>query len=234
MKHIYTLVLTFFSLFQFAQVTDPQTLVGKDWRLFKITSGTTEYLPPSTVPILQSRMLDSNGTYNFYPRYYNSGTCYVAFTNNENSFTYQYSQFPFIYEGENSEAVNAYDVRMLDFYRLYVGQKYTYVYSAESTVQYLTITNPAGDKMFFRNTNLLATGEASKPDYQVYPNPVKDVLKINSDESIKLFNITDTTGRVMMQKDLNGKSREINVQNLNPGVYYLKINNGKAQKIIKQ
>ena len=234
MKHFYTLILTLISLFHYAQITNPQTLVGKDWRLFKITSGATEYLPPSTVPILQSQMLYSNEKYYFYPRYYNAGTCYMTFTNNENSFTYQYSQFPFIYEGENSDAVNAYDTRMLDFYRLYIGQKYSYEYSKINTVEYLTITNPAGDKMYFRNTNLLSTAEAGKQTYQIYPNPVQDTLNIQGQEKITSLIIIDATGKIVIQQKPDDKIQKINVESLTSGVYYLKINDSKAQKIIKQ
>ena len=233
MKHFYTLILTFLSLFNFAQITNPQTLVGKDWRLFKITSGTTEFLPPPPVTILKSQMLYSNGNYYFYPRYYNSGNCAVTFTANENSFTYQYSQFPFIYEGENSEAVNAYDVRMLDFYRLYIGQIYYYEYSKDSTAEFLTVTNPAGDKMFFRNTDLLATDEQVKTAYQIYPNPVKNILKVEGQEKISSITITDAAGKIVKQEKGGAQNQEVNVQNLVPGMYFIKINNNKAQKIIK-
>lgn len=234
MKHFYTLILTFLSLLNYAQITNPQTLVGKDWRLFKITSGTTEFLPPPPVTILKSQMLYSNGNYYFYPKYYNSGNCALTFTDNENSFTYQYSQFPFIYEGENSEAVNAYDVRMLDFYRLYIGQKYDYNYSKDSAAEYLTITNPAGDKIFFRNTDLLATDEQLKATYQIYPNPVKNILKIRGQKKISTVTITDAAGKMVKQQKGDQQNQELNVENLIPGLYFIKINNDKAQKIIKQ
>lgn len=234
MKHFYTLILAFVSLFHYAQITDPQILVGRDWRLFKITSGSTEYLPPTTVPILQSQMLYSNEKYYFYPRYYNAGTCYMTFTSNENSFTYQYSQFPFIYDGENSEAVNAYDVRMLDFYRLYVGQKYSYDYSKSNNIEYLTITNPAGDKMYFRNTNLLSTSEIGKQTYQVYPNPVQNILNIQGQEKINSVTIIDVSGKIVKEQKSNNDTDKINLENLTSGTYYLKINDNKAQKIIKQ
>ncbi|KFC24594.1 T9SS type A sorting domain-containing protein [Chryseobacterium sp. FH1] len=234
MKHFYTLILTFISLLYYSQVINPQTLVGKDWRLFKITSNQTEYLPPAPVNILESQMLYSNGNYYFYPRYYNSGSCAVTFTSNENSFTYQYSQFPFIYQGENSDAVNAYDTRMLDFYRLYVGQKYNYEYLVETNAEYLTITNPVGDKMFFRNTDLLSTTETGNLAFKVYPNPVQKILKIQGQERITSIAITDVSGKLVKQQKFDSKNPEINVESLAPDVYYLKINDNKAQKIIKK
>lgn len=67
---------------------------------------------------------------------------------------------------------------------------------------------------------------------KVYPNPVRDNLTIDTSElktacfnSIKAT-IYDITGRFMAEYPLINTSNEINLQNLVPGTYFIKINSG--------
>jgi len=67
---------------------------------------------------------------------------------------------------------------------------------------------------------------------QVYPNPVADVLFINSD-SIVTVSIVNATGQtVYMEHSLNS-NRAVNVEQLEPGIYFVKIDN-HIYRIIKQ
>ncbi|MCD1117051.1 T9SS type A sorting domain-containing protein [Chryseobacterium turcicum] len=67
---------------------------------------------------------------------------------------------------------------------------------------------------------------------QVYPNPVKDVFKINNPEKLQIVSVEvmDATGRVV--KVLKG-SEEYNVSDLPKGSYILKILNNESPKITK-
>lgn len=109
------------------------------------------------------------------------------------------------------------------------------------------INNAAAATMRFDNlvtkassTNtLLSSGEFSIGDnsFVVYPNPAKDVLNITNSNNVDIKNIsiTDLNGRVV--KSQVASFTQINVSDLNAGVYFLTIeaSEGKTtKKFIKQ
>ena len=71
----------------------------------------------------------------------------------------------------------------------------------------------------------------------VYPNPTNGVLNINSKSSIITINITDLNGRLIQASNQNNNQVAINVENLQSGIYLLKITTESGvstQKIIKE
>lgn len=73
-------------------------------------------------------------------------------------------------------------------------------------------------------------------DFTVYPNPVKQVLTISSNEVLQAVSLTDLLGKTVFES--SGSVKTINIQNLSPGVYILNIvsENGlrATKKIIKE
>jgi len=72
-----------------------------------------------------------------------------------------------------------------------------------------------------------------KPELDVYPNPVKDLLKIkfgNPVEGALKIEIMNITGKSVYSQSINADGliqTEVNVNQLNPGIYFLRIMNGK-------
>jgi hypothetical protein len=69
---------------------------------------------------------------------------------------------------------------------------------------------------------------------QVYPNPVSDILTIETDQLNTLLQMTDMTGRTINEIALQD-SQIIDVSNLNNGTYFLRFisgNNSHVEKII--
>ena len=66
---------------------------------------------------------------------------------------------------------------------------------------------------------------------EVYPNPVKDILHIQT--KIKAnFSLINAEGKLVASKMINGNG-EINVSHLPAGLYYLKNNStGETEKVI--
>lgn len=87
------------------------------------------------------------------------------------------------------------------------------------------------------NLGTLAVGEIANKamDFNIYPNPVTDVLNINGEVSkSKSAKIYDLSGKLI--KDLNNtfvNQKSINVQSLLPNTYILNID-GKSVKFIKR
>ena len=78
-----------------------------------------------------------------------------------------------------------------------------------------------------------ATSDLEMNKFKIYPNPVNDIIRFDSDHtSIEQIEIIDNLGRVIMSNN-QLTINTINVSNLIPGVYTLRIkNNGKVSNHI--
>lgn len=75
---------------------------------------------------------------------------------------------------------------------------------------------------------------AKNSGVKVYPNPVKDVLNINTDKKVNSIEIFSLTGQLIRKLDNN--SKQVNVSDLKKGVYLLRVKSeGKDEsfKIVK-
>lgn len=80
------------------------------------------------------------------------------------------------------------------------------------------------------------TENFSSSTFSVYPNPVKDVLNISNSMNAEINTVTvvDINGRTVKQF---GSVSQINVSDLNAGVYFVNINSNEGsttKKIVKQ
>jgi len=83
-------------------------------------------------------------------------------------------------------------------------------------------------------TSLSTREQVKKLDFQIYPNPVSEVLSLKTTEKIKEVRIFDTTGRALPTQEQNGS---VDVRNLEKGIYILKVQTDKnnyTQKFIKK
>ncbi len=68
----------------------------------------------------------------------------------------------------------------------------------------------------------------------VYPNPVKDNLFVSSDSEITQLILTDISGKIIHEFDnISSDTFELNITNLQSGVYLLRISTKDANKLIK-
>ncbi|HBF87479.1 MAG TPA: hypothetical protein DDX39_02465 [Bacteroidales bacterium] len=82
--------------------------------------------------------------------------------------------------------------------------------------------NKAGITVFNEDwVNWIDYKEKEKNEIIIYPNPVKDYVKLKYKEKIKSVEIYSIMGVLELKERYKG---EINVMNLNSGVYFLKIN----------
>ncbi|MCX7549133.1 T9SS type A sorting domain-containing protein [Xanthomarina sp. F1114] len=83
--------------------------------------------------------------------------------------------------------------------------------------------------------DVLGIEEYSLNNLSIYPNPINDVLNIQLNEAIKIKDVKvySITGQIVIQGQ---NQRKLNVSQLNPGVYLLKIQTDRGditRKIIK-
>jgi len=67
-------------------------------------------------------------------------------------------------------------------------------------------------------------GEA---ELQIYPNPATSKLNISSQQKISSIELWSLTGKLVYKDDLYGMQKEIDVSDFNPGMYILRVMNGK-------
>ena len=86
---------------------------------------------------------------------------------------------------------------------------------------------------------VLATDSFFASNYSVGPNPATDVVNISAknNNTINTVEITDVNGRVVKNVTVNAATSQINVSDLNSGVYFLKAsseNGVGTSKIVKK
>jgi hypothetical protein len=71
----------------------------------------------------------------------------------------------------------------------------------------------------------------------IYPNPVSNLLSVNSSEIISEISISTISGQVTFTKNINATKTTLNLSALKTGIYFLKIQTAKGiqtKKIIKR
>jgi len=68
---------------------------------------------------------------------------------------------------------------------------------------------------------------------KTYPNPVKDILIIESEDPGFEYQLINVHGRVISNGFIHSSSEEIDFTNLPPGTYFLQVEKHKTHKIIK-
>jgi hypothetical protein len=72
--------------------------------------------------------------------------------------------------------------------------------------------------------------------YRFFPNPVKDLMHVEFDSSINSKNVTilSLDGKtVYLNKETTKLNEILNLENINPGAYLLKIQDGNSTQIEK-
>lgn len=78
-------------------------------------------------------------------------------------------------------------------------------------------------------TNNTSTKEAAK----LYPNPVNDVLNIDSKTTINNIKIYNTAGQVLSTQKVNSQTININMSQYKSGVYLVDVTSGSESKVYK-
>lgn len=81
--------------------------------------------------------------------------------------------------------------------------------------------------------NNLGNGELKKLKLAIYPNPVSDILNVQTEDEVVNITVYDIHGKAV---NTRGNNKQINVSDLGIGMYFIKIVTDKAnyvQKFIK-
>ena len=106
----------------------------------------------------------------------------------------------------------------------------------------LKVTNAFGSINTLVKTGYIYVGgvgvdDLSQSGIKVYPNPVKDVLTIESGSGMKQVQIFNVTGQLVLSQQTDSKTITVNTSSLKSGVYFLKVTTDNAsfdKKIVVQ
>jgi len=230
-KNIKILFLILFtSLSVYAQ--DPQ-LLENDWHLQKVVVDGEEYLPPLPNAEIQS-ILTIYGADGFLTSMCNDLSGPVTYTNQDFIFTEALT----ITLGSCNLNVN-YEFEQLYFGVYFDNESFPFEYAITNggnNILSLTIIGQNDDQAIYNNT-LLANPTFNNLSLKIYPNPIKDVMNIqiqNSEiiKSIKVFNVL---GKLVIEE--KGDVNQLDVSLLKSGLFLIKIETNKGifvKKIMKK
>jgi hypothetical protein len=89
------------------------------------------------------------------------------------------------------------------------------------------------DDVFFDAGNLLGGNDLGVAEFTVYPNPVKDVLNIQTVSTVDAVTVYDVLGKVVLQAQPDAVSPSINMSALSSGAYLVQVTIGNAVKTVK-
>ncbi|HAI80672.1 MAG TPA: hypothetical protein DCL65_06525, partial [Chryseobacterium sp.] len=98
----------------------------------------------------------------------------------------------------------------------------------------LVIHNAIFEEIHFISTNL-ATTENKLSQYAIAPNPVTTILTVQNSVGINSVQLFDVSGKLVYELEKeNAKTLDIDMRNFETGTYFIKLNNDKTFKIIKE
>lgn len=102
------------------------------------------------------------------------------------------------------------------------------------TNQTADLTNITADYWYDWNLGVvLATDDMKNVEkVTLYPNPVKDILRLKTDKKFTKYAIYDGSGNLVIQKDFS--NNEINVSKLTSGMYYIKLLKSDGKIVFEQ
>lgn len=97
-----------------------------------------------------------------------------------------------------------------------------------------TAVTPSGETVTIVNASVEET-VAETGKVSVYPNPATDAVNIEANEAITGIAIYNMSGAAVgADYTISGNTATINVSGLASGIYFVKINNGEAVRVIKK
>lgn len=97
--------------------------------------------------------------------------------------------------------------------------------------------NASGQVLIYDLNGLLSTSDFYLNEISIYPNPIKNVLQVETNLELEDFKVYSASGQEISEFKFNKQSKSFNFSNLNSGVYIIKLKiNGQSiiRKFIKE
>ena len=88
---------------------------------------------------------------------------------------------------------------------------------------YVRDENTVIDSIDIRCCSTLGLGEQQNEEIEVYLNPASDLLDIRAGSNLKMIELVDLQGRIVLSEETNAMHHQMNVTSLTPGLYRLNL-----------
>ncbi len=103
-----------------------------------------------------------------------------------------------------------------------------------STVYYKTTGYGGTNGYSFRQWQPAGTSASAITDWNIYPNPAKDLITIYTSVALEAkYEITDMPGRSLLKGNMSGGTQTIDVKSLSPGTYIISLYDGDKRDYSK-
>lgn len=145
---------------------------------------------------------------------------------NEVEFIFENINLPF--DDANNDGYVVFKIKTLDFLVLgdtFSNQAKIYFDFNAPIITNTYVTEVAEDNLSISDLNTLNT--------RVYPNPSSNSITIESDAVISSAAVYDINGRLILTKVFEGAEYQFDVDRLNSGIYFLKVNSNTETETVK-
>lgn len=215
-------------------------LLDKNWFLYSLTIDSIDYpLPVSPNPSEANATMTVNfngGILSIFQFPCTDGYGTPVQYSSPSSFSMEFAGTALLGNCGYTPTMNAYFTIHYGFYGTEESPNNPFSYIISNDGHSLEITNQAGDKAFYGDTQLLSSKSFSKTDFAIAPNPVKDILTFSGVDKVENLSIYiyDVFGKkVSKDESINWNKKSIDVSSLESGIYFLKFNNLETRKFIK-
>lgn len=209
-------------------------LINTDWHIVKYSGEqfNSDLFPPP-MPYTNYTTFSTataNSGPQLYSSFFNTITADIAYTGLDNFTVNNKTCTTANYTADNGE-VNQFFGALCDFFN---APTVYYTIQLNGLHKSLVLNNAIFQTLYF-SAGVLSTKESEVSQTNLAPNPADDNLIIKNSIEIKSYKIFDPTGKLIEEKkNVNAKTLNINIQDYQIGVYYIKLNEDKAMKFIKK
>jgi hypothetical protein len=97
---------------------------------------------------------------------------------------------------------------------------------SDALVDYVRVYKPASSLGIIENDN-------TKDDFQLYPNPAKDILNIQSKVADFTIELLDANGKMILKTSSNNFTKQLNVSQFTKGLYFVKMHHDQKVTVRK-
>lgn len=93
------------------------------------------------------------------------------------------------------------------------------------------------DEVIVNISNQNSVSSALMDSFTMYPNPAKEIVRINLPMASGQLNLTNISGEIVLEQIVESESAELNIKDLSPGIYFLKVQTSDGifvKKLIKE
>lgn len=222
-------VLLFFLLVtNFLSAQNPN-LFSSNWQITKIVS---EVHPDQLPPPMPFQQMTTFSTNTLNSSFFNTVSANLTFSGQDQFTVISKACTLADYWGDNGE-VNSFFGSICNFFGSSNGSFFYHIQS-NGNEKTLVVSTPTFDEIHFKAANL-NTKDQEFSKISIGPNPVKRLLKINYTENLNDVKIYDVSGKIIYEKKpAPSKTLNIDMQSFEAGIYFIRLNNDKPIKIIKE